>query len=83
MIKIWNYYKTPSRGVRNFGLLVDDLLVYSGVLPQHDSHTRGVVPGLNPPGVHHTILFTDNEEIALKVNLWVDGVLYYLYFLRF
>lgn len=66
MIKLWNYSKTPARGVRNFGFIVDDLLVYSGVLPQPLLHSRTILPGLQLPVQHYTILFTDNEEIALK-----------------
>ncbi|KAH3873709.1 hypothetical protein DPMN_036945 [Dreissena polymorpha] len=66
MIKIWNYSKTPNRGAKDFALLVDDLLVYNGVLQAVTQGARGILPNCQGPQPYHTILFTNNKDVLRK-----------------
>ncbi|PAA77810.1 hypothetical protein BOX15_Mlig016692g2, partial [Macrostomum lignano] len=52
-IRLWNYAKTPSRGVRDFSVLVDELLIFNGTLPRCD---RGA-----SADDYHTVLLGEPE----------------------
>ncbi|CAI2318027.1 unnamed protein product [Caenorhabditis sp. 36 PRJEB53466] len=40
-IIIYNYRKTPQRGVRHISLSVDDLIIFSGEIPESTAHSTG------------------------------------------
>ncbi|RZB39056.1 hypothetical protein BDFB_007145 [Asbolus verrucosus] len=62
-VKLWNYSKNPSRGIKEFGILVDDLLVYNGTLAKYSAHVD--------TNNCQTVLFTENEPL---IGEEFDGV---------
>jgi len=61
MIKMWNYAKTPHRGVEEFELYMDDLLVFKGILRTAPPAAPGA-----PPKFGQTILFSYEDKFITK-----------------
>lgn len=68
MVKIWNYSKMPSRGVKDIAMLIDDLLVYNGTLDMVPVRATGILPTVSGPQRYHTILFTNNKAIVQEIK---------------
>ena len=60
-LKFWNYSKTPSRGVSEFEVLVDDVLVYRGVMRKAPSAPVGASGRLD---FGQTVLFTNDPGVV-------------------
>ena len=63
LVKIWNYSKTPSRGVKEFELLVDDVLVYRGNMKKAPKQS---VKRHEPVDFANSVLFTNDKNVISR-----------------
>lgn len=79
LLKIWNYSKTPSRGVKEFELFLDDVLIFRGslhpspsleMISDRDFGNKSPIFGVPNWGnmergvdLSQSILFTNDEDI--------------------
>lgn len=71
-MRLWNYAKTPARGVSEFELLVDDVQVYRGFAkpaPEKVEFDRAINKDFST-----VVLFTSEEKIVEKFqnNVFYD-----------
>lgn len=59
-MRCWNYSRTPSRGVRDLEVYVDDLLIYQGILRQEFASSTSSTGG----STGEAVLFTSQQEIV-------------------
>ena len=69
LIKLWNYAKTPDRGVKEMAVLVDDLLVFTGIMPNTPSYARGILPTIHIPLNPFSISFVDSSQGLVTSSL--------------
>uniref|UniRef100_A0A7S4F9V3 KATNIP domain-containing protein n=1 Tax=Chrysotila carterae TaxID=13221 RepID=A0A7S4F9V3_CHRCT len=64
VIRLWNYSKTPTRGVKNFALLLDGALIFQGVMRAAPPREQLVsAMGDRPADFVQSVIFTDNQAI--------------------
>merc|ERR1712196_577235 len=62
-LRVWNYSRTPGRGVRDVEMYFDDLLVYQGLFRQATKHGRCKSHHLTSNRDEHPLQADDGEAI--------------------
>ncbi|EFA83430.1 hypothetical protein PPL_03577 [Heterostelium album PN500] len=68
MVKIWNYSRVPTRGVEEFAMYIDDLLLFKGKLSPSPTYPSTSVD--NNHDFSQTILFSHNSEHLQKEKIY-------------
>ena len=66
--QIWNYAKTPSRGASEIEILIDDILVYRGILRK--AAVAAARDG-SVPDFHESIIFCNDAEVVAREESFV------------
>jgi hypothetical protein len=66
-IKLWNYSKTPARGVQSIQVLMDDVIIYDGVLRAAPSSRSSS----SPPSFAQSLLFCSHPTLLASESVHV------------
>ena len=58
-VRLWNYARTPARGAREVRILLDDCIIYEGVLGKYEGSKV-----LGGGSAHQAILFTNDPGVV-------------------